>query len=41
MAKKTMPICFDIEQYKKIESYAKKRGMLNASQAVEKIIDEI
>jgi len=39
--KRTMPICFDIAEYKKIEKYAKKHGMMNASQAVEKILDEI
>ena len=39
--KRTMPICCDLEQYKLIEKYAKKRGMINASQAVEKILDEI
>ena len=36
-----MPICCDSEQYKLIEKYAKKRGMINASQAVEKILEEI
>jgi len=41
MTKRTMPICFDIEQYKKIEKFAKKRGMLNPSQAIEKILDKI
>ena len=41
MTKRTMPICFDIDQYKKIEKYAKKLGMLNASQAIEKIVDKI
>jgi hypothetical protein len=41
MTKRTMPICCDLEQYKLIEKYAKKRGMLNANQAVEKILDEI
>ena len=41
MAKGTMPICCDTEQYKLIEKYAKKRGMINASQAVEKILEEI
>ena len=40
MEKRTMPICFTTEQYKKIEEFAKKRGMLNASQAVEKLLDE-
>ena len=41
MTKRTMPICCDLEQYKLIEKYAKKRGMINASQAVEKILGEI
>ena len=41
MTKKTMPICFDVEQHKTIEKYAKRHGMLNASQAIEKIVDEI
>ena len=41
MAKRTMPICCDIEQHKMVEKHAKKRGMLNASQAVEKILKEI
>jgi len=41
MIKRTMPICFDIAEYKKIEKYAKKLGMVNTSQAVENILDEI
>ena len=41
MTKITMPICCNIEQYKMIEEYAKKRGMVNASQAVEKLLEEI
>ena len=41
MTKRTMPICCDTELYKRIEKYAKKRGMINASQAIEKIIEEI
>ena len=41
MTKRTMPICCDTEQYELIEKYAKKRGMINASQAVEKILEEI
>lgn len=34
-----MPICFTTEEYKKIEEFAKKLGMLNASQAVEKLLE--
>jgi len=41
MTKRIMPICCDTEQYKLIEKYAKKRGIINASQAVEKILEEI
>jgi len=40
MTRRTMPICCDLEQYKLIEKFAKKRGMINASLAVEKILDE-
>ncbi len=35
-----MPICFSTEQYKKIEKYAKKHGMVNASQAIEKLLNK-
>ncbi len=35
-----MPVCFTEKQYKMIEEYAKKNGMLNASQALEKILSE-
>jgi len=41
MPKRTMPICFDTLEYKKIEEYAKKHGMLNTSQAIEKILDKV
>jgi len=40
MEKRTMPICFTSEQFKKIEEFAKKNRMLNPSQAVEKLLDE-
>ncbi len=40
MEKRSMPVCFTEEQYKKIEEIAKKNGMLNASQAIEKLLDE-
>lgn len=36
-AKRTMPVCFTPEQLKMIEEYARKKGMLNASQAVEEL----
>ncbi len=35
-----MPICFTTEEYAKIEKFAKKHGMLNASQAIENILKE-
>ena len=38
MTKRTMPICCNLEQYKLIEKYAKKHGMINVDQAVEKIL---
>ena len=40
MEKRSMPVCFTEKQYKKIEEIAKKNGMLNASQAIEKMLDE-
>ena len=33
-----MPVCFTEEQHKMIEEFAKKNGMLNTSQALEKIL---
>ncbi len=33
-----MPICFTREQVKVLEEYARVKGMLNLSQAVEEII---
>jgi hypothetical protein len=36
--KRTMPICFTSDQLKMIEEYAKRRGMLNLSQAIEDLI---
>ncbi len=40
MEKRSIPVCFTEKQYKKIEKIAKKNGMLNASQAIEKLLDE-
>jgi hypothetical protein len=37
MKERTMPICFTPDQLKVIEEYAKKKGMLNASQAIEEL----
>ena len=36
--KRTMPICFTSDQLKRIEEYAKRRGMLSVSQAIEDLI---
>jgi hypothetical protein len=35
--KRTMPVCFTPEQLKIVEEYAMKKGMLNASQALEEL----
>jgi hypothetical protein len=37
MKERTMPVCFTPDQLKAVEEYAKKKGMLNASQALEKL----
>jgi hypothetical protein len=37
MKERTMPICFTPDQLKAIEEHAKKKGMLNASQAIEEL----
>ena len=36
-----MPVCFTNDQYKMLQNYAKKHGMLNANQALEVILKEI
>jgi hypothetical protein len=33
-----MPICFTHEQLKLVEQYAKRKGMLNCSQAIEDML---
>ena len=38
MEKRSMPVCFTEEQLKMIEGFAKRNGMLNTSQALEKIL---
>ena len=35
-----MPVCFTEKQFKMIEEFAKRNGMLNASQALERILSE-
>ena len=36
--RRSMPICFTPEQIKLLEEYAKNKGMLNSSQAIEHIL---
>jgi hypothetical protein len=36
--KRTMPVCFTPDQLKVVEEYARKKGMLNASQAIEHLL---
>jgi hypothetical protein len=38
MEKRSMPVCFTEKQYKMIEEFAKRNGMINTSQALEKIL---
>ena len=38
MVKRAIPVCLTNDQYKMIEEFAKENGMLNASQAIEKIL---
>ncbi len=35
--KRTIPVCFTRDQLKILESYSKENGLLNYSQAIEKI----
>jgi hypothetical protein len=38
--KRTMPICLTPEQMKTISEFAKSMGMLNASQAIERLLKQ-
>ena len=38
MQKRTVPVCFTERQYRMIEEFAKRNGMLNAGQALEKML---
>ena len=40
MENRSMPVCFTEKQFKMIEEFAKRNGMLNASQALEKILNK-
>jgi hypothetical protein len=37
--RRTIPVCFTPNQLKIVEDYAKRKGMLNASQAIEEIAE--
>ena len=37
--RRTIPVCFTPNQLKIVEDYAKRKGMLNASQAIEAIAE--
>ncbi len=39
MPERTMPVCCTEEQHRIITEYAKRRGMTDASQAVESLLD--
>ena len=38
--KNSMPVCCTDKQYRMIEEYAREHGMLNAGQALEKILSK-
>jgi hypothetical protein len=40
MSKRTMPVCLTSEQYAKIEKIAKMHGLLNASQVIERALED-
>jgi hypothetical protein len=40
MENRSMPVCFTEKQYKMIEEFAKRNGMLNTSQALEKLLSQ-
>jgi len=35
-----MPVCFTLDQYKMVEGIAKRKGMLNASQLIEEVLEQ-
>jgi hypothetical protein len=37
--KRTMPVCFTPDELRIVEEYARSKGMLNASQAIEELAD--
>ena len=41
MQERSMPICFTADQYKMIEDIAKRKGMLDASQLIEEVLNKV
>ena len=41
MQERSMPICFTSDQYKMIEEIAKRKGMLDTSQLIEEVLNEV
>ncbi|HEY6535916.1 MAG TPA: hypothetical protein VIY08_09020 [Candidatus Nitrosocosmicus sp.] len=39
--KRSIPVCFTPDQLKSLEIYAKKKGMVDYSQAIEEIVGSI
>lgn len=39
MERRSMPVCFTADQYAAVERYAREHGMLNAGQALEKMLE--
>jgi len=40
-AKRTIPVCFKPDEIKLLEKYAKQFGMINYSQAIEKLASDL
>ena len=41
MEKRSMPVCFTAKQYKMIQEYAKRHGMIDANQVVEDLLKKL
>jgi len=41
MKERSMPICFPSNEFNRIEHIAKQKGMLNASQLLEEILNKL
>jgi len=41
MKERSMPICFTNDQYKMIEDIAKRKGMVDSSQLIEEVLNEV